>query len=36
MDRFRQEALAMLAGFRESAYRQSLGQLVDFTIERDS
>lgn len=36
MDRFRLEALAMLTGFRESPYRQSLGQLVTFTIERDS
>jgi octaprenyl-diphosphate synthase len=35
MDRFRQEALSMLAGFRDSDYRRSLGQLVEFTIERN-
>jgi len=34
MDKFYQEALVMLNEFPDSVYRKSLGQLVQFTIER--
>ncbi len=34
MDRFHKESLALLAEFKESEYKHSLRQLVQFTIER--
>jgi len=34
MNRFHQEAIDILSGFPPSSYRDSLGQLVQFTIER--
>jgi octaprenyl-diphosphate synthase len=34
MERFYQQALALLDEFPESRYKQSLGQLVEFTINR--
>lgn len=36
MNRFHQEALAILDDFPESTYKQSLKQLVQFTIERNN
>jgi len=36
MNRFREEALQILSGFPESRYKESLIQLVQFTIERNN
>jgi octaprenyl-diphosphate synthase len=36
MNRFREEALHILDGFPESRYKESLIQLVQFTIERNN
>lgn len=36
MNRFREEALQLLNGFPDSRYKQSLIQLVQFTIERNN
>ncbi len=34
MDKFYNQALALLAEFPESEYKTSLGKLVEFTIQR--